>query len=124
MGAWFRTDDTQAVKKVSEDVFEVVEVVRVVPLNDVTKARFAISYQTIDIAEYTLGEILDVVSGYGYGSIEELRKLYGNDYKQIIAECIAETFWDILEPVFTDEVAALRYVEDSIVKGKLFTLGG
>lgn len=71
------SDETeQWVKKISATKFEVYE-------------RPANVMQEIDFADYTDKEIREYISGY-YGSLEELREIYGDDSNMIIAECISE----------------------------------
>lgn len=45
---------------------------------------------TIDLSILSEKEIRSEISGF-YGSIEEVKEIYGDSYKQILAECIFET---------------------------------
>jgi hypothetical protein len=45
---------------------------------------------TIDLSMLTEKEIKSGISAF-YGSIDKIQKIHGDDYKQIIAECIFET---------------------------------
>lgn len=50
---------------------------------------FYLAYATqIDLEWYTDDEILDYVAGYD--DVEQIKRVYGNDANQIIAECIFE----------------------------------
>ena len=44
---------------------------------------------TIDITKYTDKQIESYISLY-YNSVEQIKEIYDNDWKQIIAECIFE----------------------------------
>lgn len=44
---------------------------------------------TVDIRKYSPEEIQNHISAY-YDSVEDIQKSYGNDWKQIVAECIFE----------------------------------
>lgn len=85
---WERTDDTQLVKIHSDNRFEFLELLQ---LNDV----HVINHDIIDYTDYTEEGITKHIEGYGYDSIEHVKKLYPDEsYKQIICECIFETSED------------------------------
>jgi hypothetical protein len=110
MNNWIRTDGTQFIKKINNTTFEVVEVVGA----DV--CGFKISQQTIDIEDLTEEDIQDVITGFGYESIDDVKNIYGDDYAQIIAECEAETNWNTIDNLnFDTEDEAIIYIENNII---------
>lgn len=85
---WERIDDTQLVKVHSENRFEFLELLQ---LNDV----YVINHDIINYTDYTEEEMMKHMEGYGYDSVEHVKKLYPDEsYKQIICECIFETSED------------------------------
>ena len=66
----------QWVRKISDTKFEVYE-------------RHSNLMHYIDLEEYSEKELESEISGY-YGSLKELREMYGKDSNMVIAECISE----------------------------------
>lgn len=84
LNGYFKTDDLQWCKKVSDHEFDLVEV-----RNQLDPNEFDVVAGSIDIYDYSDKEITDYVSGY-YKDTAELKDSYPNDWTQIIAECIFE----------------------------------
>lgn len=120
MCEWIRTDDNQAVRKINNNSFEVVEVIMVAPLNAKGIDHFGISQQIVNIDDYSEENVLDYISSFGYDSIEEVKENYGEEASQIIAECIAETDTQEIEKTFRTENQAIRFIEKEIIRQKNF----
>lgn len=100
---WFCTDPEcmQYCKKINEEVFRFIQAVWLDTCGDDTKAEnakddsdnYAVCANVIDLDPelYDEGDFEDYISSYGYNSIAFLRKEYGDDADQILAECIFET---------------------------------
>ncbi|MDL2248945.1 hypothetical protein LJB89_04560 [Tyzzerella sp. OttesenSCG-928-J15] len=84
---WTLVDDStqQHVKKKNQDQYELVEYC------EYYNENFYIYSQVIDMRDYDEYDIVTYIKPYGYKSIDEVRKEYGESYKQVIAECIFET---------------------------------
>ena len=67
-------DSNQFVKKISNTYFKVLDQGRLLDIN-------LLDYSELELREYIVGY---------YSSLEDLRKIYGEDSNQIIVECIAE----------------------------------
>lgn len=80
---WINTDETQWVKKVSDNRFEVVDVVTYI------EDGYYVKHIDVDINLLTDKEIQSGLIGF-YPSLENVKEIYGDDWMQIVAECIAE----------------------------------
>lgn len=86
LNEWILTDDgmvPQWVKKMNISTFMVVEVV---PIFE----SFFIKENVINVNDYKVNEIIDELKPFGYNSLSEVEKIYGESKYQIISECIAE----------------------------------
>lgn len=98
---WFCTDPDcmQYCQKVSETEFRLIQAVWLDTCDGDTRAEnakdesdnYAVCANFIALDLYDEDDILGSIGSYGYNSIEFLRKEYGDDANQIIAECIFET---------------------------------
>lgn len=120
MNDWIRTDDNQVLRKISDNVFEVIEVVMIAPLDEEEVDCYSISQQIVNIDDYSEEKIIDYISSFGYDSIEEVKENYGEEANQVIAECIAETDTQEIDKTFKTEDKALEYIEQNIIKIKIF----
>ncbi len=77
--------------------------------------KFGISWQTIDLNDYSEEEIYDNISSFGYKSIEEMKAIYGEAVSQVVAECIAENNTKDIGMSFKTEDEALAYIEKEIL---------
>lgn len=77
---WEQTDELQFVRKSNEDDFEVIETL------DVAGEFYVVDNVYVDLEDYDLEE---EVSAY-YESLEEIKTMYKDGWKQIVAEIIAE----------------------------------
>lgn len=75
MDEWFETDELQWVKQINASTFEVIDV-EVVEYNGEVE-NFGLKHITVDVEMY-------------YDSVEEMKKEYAEDWKQIMAEIVAE----------------------------------
>lgn len=120
MGEWIRTDDNQAVKKITERRFEVVEAIMIAPLDAKKIDRYGISQQIVDLDDYSEKEIYDYISSFGYKSVDEMKDIYGEAANQVVAECIAESNPQEMGETFRTETKAIKYIEKEILKTKNF----
>ena len=118
---WICTDSCQAVKQNTENSFEVVEVVLVAPKTAKKVNHYGISQVSVNLDEFSEEGISHCLNSFGYESVEEVKKLYGESANQIIAECIAEMHPEILDITFETEEQALKYIEENITEGKVFS---
>jgi hypothetical protein len=79
---WIRTDDLQFVKKNDDDNYEVIETTTL----HHNSTKYVVQHLVIDINEYDLE---NEISSY-YDSVQQVKDIYKEDWKQIVAECIAE----------------------------------
>ena len=84
MNGYFKTDDLQWCKKVSDHEFDLVEV-----RSQLNPEEFDVVAGSVDISDYSEDEQEAYVEGY-YQSLDDIKTQYPNDYAQIIAECIFE----------------------------------
>lgn len=84
MGPWIRTDELQIVRQFDSQVFELAEVQQAVP------GKYVVVKTEIDLDNYSEKDILDYIQGYGYKSIADVEKQYGETANQVVAECIFE----------------------------------
>lgn len=114
IGEWIQTDDLQYVRKINDTTFEVAEVI------GSQNAGYKISHQTVNLNDYDKEVIERVLDGFGYGdngSIESVKRIYGDSCNQIIAECIAETFRECIPYLsFRTEEKALKHMLKNIVR--------
>ena len=108
LGVWIRSDDLQIVRHITSDKFELAEV-----HND-TPSTFVVVTSEIDLADYTDGEILNYITGYGYKSIADLEGQYGSAARQVIAECVFECLqlcdYDFVTSPFSTKSEAEAYL--------------
>jgi len=101
---WIQTDELQWVMRLSEDVFRVIDITRT-PDEDCW-----ITDIEVDISMYSDEALEKEVRGY-YNSLALVKQTYGDDWKQIIAEIIAEqNTEDLVE--FDKEESAKVYLRD------------
>lgn len=84
---WVQTDELQFVKTVNENEFEIIETI------DVAGEFYVVDWLIIDLDEYDLES---EVKGY-YDSLEEVKSIYNDDWRMIVAEIIAENHASISE---------------------------
>lgn len=98
MNEWKLTDDDscQHVKKINDSTFELIEMGRISP------SRFEVYTDTICLDDFSDAETREIISGFGYKTVEEIKKCYGGEANQVIAECIFEHYSSFaLEPLAT-----------------------
>jgi len=94
VGEWVSTDDScfQYVKKISETEYSLIELA-CYGRDEVQK--YEVYEDTIDLQDYFNGktdELLMVLSGFGYESLEVVRMHYGDEANQVMAECLFEYY--------------------------------
>lgn len=112
MGPWIRTDGLQIVRQLDSRVFELAEVQQAEP------GKYVVVKTIIDLDDYLEEDILDYIQGYGYKSIADMKRQYGEDTNQVIAECIFEClqlidydFVSFLYPSESSAESSLRAIE-------------
>lgn len=80
---WEQTDEFQFVKKIDDNEFKVIETV------SFPDGHFEYGVFYFDFSDYNKEELSKQVRGY-YDSLEEVQEIYGSDWKQIVAEILAE----------------------------------
>lgn len=80
---WKKTDDMQWRRVTGYSSFDLVEVRE-------TPDGYIYVSDSVDLRYYDENEITSFIEGYGYKSLSEMGKLYGDDTKGVIAECIFE----------------------------------
>lgn len=85
MGPWIRTDGLQIVRQIDSRIFELAEIQLVEP-----PEKYVVVKTEIDLNDYSEEDILDYIQGYGYKSIADVEKQYGETANQVVAECIFE----------------------------------
>ena len=84
MNVFVQTDADQYVKRTADRTYQVVEI------NSVPEEHFFVCSMVIDLHGYS-DEDLEGYASLGYGSLQELRSIYGVASDQILAELISET---------------------------------
>ena len=112
MNGYFKTDDLQWCKKVSDHEFEFVEV-----RSQLNPGDFDVVTGSVDISDYSEDDLYDYVSGY-YDSLHAVVTQYPDDYLQVIAECIFEQTQEVELTSFGSytsedeaEKEALKYIK-------------
>ena len=116
MNGYFKTDDLQWCKKVSDHEFDLVEV-----RNQLNPGEFDVVAGSVDISDYSEDEQESYVEGY-YQSLDDVKAQYPNDYAQIIAECIFEQTQEVELTCFgpyASEDAAEKEAERYIAAQKI-----
>jgi len=84
LNGYFKTDDLQWCKKVSDHEFDFVEV-----RSQLNPGEFDVVSGNVDLNDYSNEEIEEYISGY-YKDTAVLKDSYPDNWAQIIAECIFE----------------------------------
>ena len=106
---WFQTDELQWVKKIDENNFTVLEVT----MFELTLHKnYTLQVVDVDISALTDDELNEEIDGY-YNSLEQVKESYPDDWKQIVAEIIAENTEVNLEndKSFDTEELLLKYLK-------------
>lgn len=105
---YFKTDDLQWCKKISDHEFDFIEV------REHRDDKYIYVTGNIDINDYSTE---DAIKGY-YENIEKVKEDYGNEWTQIVAECIFEQTYDVelncfgpFESKDTAEKAVEKYIK-------------
>lgn len=83
VNSWVHMDDIQWVKQISDSVFHVLDGTRY------PDGQYTLTDLVIDVSSYSQEELENHVSGY-YDSFESLKSEVGDEWRQIIAEIVAE----------------------------------
>lgn len=90
---WIRSDDDQYVRKISDDIYDVVEIRRIITDG---KKEYIVCEGAVDVSEYYQNGIydpcLDTILMMYYGDIATFESIYkGDERLQVIAEMVFET---------------------------------
>jgi hypothetical protein len=83
MREWVQTDELQWVMRISEDTFQVIEV------TILADQHCLVTDMEVDLSLFTDDDLEKQVSGY-YDNLSHLKEVCGADWKQIVAEIVAE----------------------------------
>lgn len=117
---WVCTDSDmlQYVKKSPDGVYTVAQVLFPRDQKPSFENRFVLT-EDYYIPEISKKKLEDVASMY-YGSLSEMQRFYGDDYEQIIAECLFETnLPDYANYISADELSEAEYIS---ISGKVCEL--
>lgn len=83
---WELTDDDsfQLRRRLCDGIYELYEIEQVLPYGQGEGRRFKVAHEIIFTSEIDTDTVL---SSYGYDSVEELKAIYGDDWKGVLAEC-------------------------------------
>lgn len=81
MNEWVKTDDLQWVKRIGEDEFEVVGIT--------LYENYTLYESDVDLLQFSEEDLEEEVQGY-YDSLKDVKENYPTNWKQIVAEIIAE----------------------------------
>ncbi|MFF2532428.1 hypothetical protein ACFVS2_26535 [Brevibacillus sp. NPDC058079] len=82
MKPWIKTDSIQWVREITEDKYCVLDGVKF-------KDHYYLKEVDVDLSFFSEREIEDEIKGF-YDSFESIKDIYGEAWKQIVAEIIAE----------------------------------
>lgn len=95
---WIKTDDNQLCLKITNDIYKMINVVEV-------GDKLVLLNEDVDFSELSNSDLEEAINGY-YNSLEEVKELYKEDWKMIVAECISEqlnsddkVYFDTIEDV-------------------------
>jgi hypothetical protein len=109
---WIMTDETQFCLKINDTTFKIIDVC------GSDESGFRISKQTVDVLDEDEQDLLITINFFGYSSIEEMTIMYGKETNQVLAECIAETYWDLIDDLlFKTEDEAMTYIKQHLLEG-------
>ena len=80
---WVQTDELQYVKKIDQNKYNIIECVYF------QDGSYTYGVNHIDLEEYTDDDLNEEVQGY-YESLKEVVNEYGDDWRQVVSEIIAE----------------------------------
>ena len=81
--SWVKTDDLQWRLQLNSTTFYLVEIRKV-------RNTYVGVSEIIDTETYTEKDVRSYIKSYGYKSINDMEKTYGDDVMGIIAECLFE----------------------------------
>lgn len=103
---FIQTDNNQWVRKNSEDCFTVIEIT--------IYEDYCVSEIEVDLTKYSEKDIEAEINGY-YDSLEQLKMEHPDEWKQIVAEIIAENTEsdDEYDESFEDEDELYEYLKET-----------
>lgn len=112
MTEWIQTDDFQWQRMIDnhyvDDTYEMYQMVEIF-LTDTESCYFA-GGGTFELVDYK-DDIDYCITTYGYDDIDDVKRIYGDDWEGIVAECVFEcNFADFPVESFDTEKEALAFV--------------
>ena len=105
-----QTDDMQWQRSLGNGEYEMYQIVWIG--NDPGVDKYFVGGGTFDISDYK-DEVPYILETYGYGSMENFVKTYGDRSDDVLAECMFETAWcDFDLYSFATEDEAMAYVNE------------
>lgn len=103
-------DSYQYVKPLAKRIFHCIEIGLINP----EKNTYLVYTATIDLDEYRITDIKEVLRSFGYNTIKAVREHYGAVANQVIAECIFEYYsYTEADMLFSgEEVECVNYIDD------------
>jgi len=90
---WIQTDDNQWVRKEDKHQYWVIDVFKGPLLNAKRKVigtAYFVKSVEVNLNNLTIAQIEEEISAYYSNGLDEIIKTYKDEWKQIVAECIAE----------------------------------
>lgn len=99
MNKWFITDDDcmQYCKQLSETEFQFIQIVWLDTCSGdkgYPDKEYTVMSAYVDLDLYDENSFACAASSYGYETIENMKKEYGDSFNQIMAECLFEDMTD------------------------------
>lgn len=89
MSDWIQTDDYQWLRKVG-DTYEMYQIIKAPEY--VEREFWYAGGGTFELAHYE-DDIDFCIRDFGYASIAEVERIYGDHWERIVAECVFECNW-------------------------------
>lgn len=91
-GVWICSDADrcQYVIELENDLFRLMQIQEIGA--DDGDDLFSVVLDTVDLADISPEDLLDCLNMYGYSSESEVKEIYGGMARQVMAECVFETY--------------------------------
>lgn len=104
---FIQTDDYQWQRK-SGDTYEMYQMAEIV-ITD-SESRYFAGGGTFELADYA-DDIDHCIHSFGYDDVDDVKRIYGDHWERIVAECVFECNWaDFDIESFHTEEEALAFV--------------
>lgn len=89
MGDWIQTDDYQWLRK-DGDYYELYQIMKCPEY--VEREFWYAGGGHLLLSDYE-SDILDNIQQFGYNDIDDVKRIYGDHWERIVAECVFECNW-------------------------------